>query len=624
MSADKPLQDVFNTVRIPVTDAIVYTDAPSEDNANGVITFSGYGTTQGLFWNCYPNFYTDRSQNQYSSQFDTWAIKRSACASRIGGPSNATIPTANTTNPAVNMVVTSLDDVFVAAVWDNTATLWRIVQYRPSAGTSVQIGTIAGGALTDSIYLYEAIVANVPTLLVSYQNTAETASVGAFATSAGGVFTAASLTVIADVDFPGNIAGVHTRGNFVQMDGYAFIMSKEGGVYNSDLNSITSWNALGVVQANSSPDQGVGLVKYKSYIMAFGEDSIQFFTDVANSAPKSPLGRTDQAFFNWGCPFAKSILQMDDTVYWWSKSSGGRWGLWKLDGGFSPVKMSSYKEEAWAVRIPKPPELYMLSDNQKQHIITTIQVAPMLLSAAAIAIPGVAAPVGQPAPAGFTSDPFSLAAIDVNVGFLCYDLSTGNPWIYSNATYQGLGFPLCAMNFQNSLTYNGVASVMTLVSSQSPRTVAGAAGTANQLFEIVSNYSGGNANFFVDGGLSGTFSYITAGIQFNSWDFGNDKQKRISRFSIIHRQSQQSVGQPTLYPWTWVVYTKYKGVITSDGVSSSINRIYKRPCVQNPIVTRTYINNLGTARNWTFGIVQKSDGPFFCKAIELNITQGTN
>jgi len=617
MSADKPLQDVFNTIRIPVTDAVIYTDATQDYGYVG-----GNGTDNGLYWNCYPNFFTDRSQNQYSSQFDTMSCKRAGSFS-LQNIANGTIPTANVTTSACNIVITSLDDVFVQALWDNTTSLWRIVQYRPSANTSVQIGTIAGGAKTDTIYLYEAIVANVPTLLVSYQNTAETASVGAYATSAGGVFTAASLTVIADADFPGNIANVHTRGNFVQMDGYSFMMSKEGGVYNSDLNSITSWNALGVVQANSSPDQGVGLVKYKNYLMAFGEDSIQFFNNVGNSAPKSPLGRTDQAQMNWGCPFAKSILVMDDAVYWWSKSSGGRWGLWKIDGGFAATKLSTSKEDALAQRQPKVPELYAFMDHGKQHIITTINVQGNLLWNCGLSgdtgIGG--SPAGQPAAIGFTNDPFVLLPTDLNSGWLCWDIATGNSWVWSSVSISLTAFPLTAQNFQNSLSYQSTTSVAVVWSSAAPRTDIGLASLSNLVCQLVSDYSGGT--YFTDTGLSGTFKYVTAAMQFNWWDFGNNKLKRIHRFSVIAKTITQSIGNPTLAPYTWVISNKYKGSMVNQGTTVNTYRISKRVCIQSQLVDRTSVNNLGASRNWSFAIIQKSDGPWYVRAVELDISQGT-
>ena len=56
---------------------------------------------------------------------------------------------------------------------------------------------------------------------------------------------------------------------------------------------ITTWNTLATVVASQYPDRGVGLFRYKAFLLAFGQDSIEFWSDVSNPPPAASLERTD-------------------------------------------------------------------------------------------------------------------------------------------------------------------------------------------------------------------------------------------------------------------------------------------------------------------------------------------
>ncbi len=615
MAADKPLQEVFSTVRIPVTDAILGVD--SQIAYGSVSNFGGFQSDNSQFVNCYPEFFTDRSQNQYASQFDTVAQKRRAFNATAQSIANGTIPTAAVTTWWDNICITGLDDVYVGALWDSTNSLIRVIQYRPSANTSLQIGTIAGAAVTDTLYLTEIVVAGLPYLAVSYMNAAETTTTGLYAASAAGVFTAASLTVIGDADFPANIATTHIRGSFIQIDGYTCIITKEGGLYNSDFNSITAWNALGVVQTNAYPDQGIGLARYKNMVVAFGEDSIEFFTDQGKPPPAGPFGRTDQAFIKFGASFAKGIKAINDQLYWWSKSSTGQWGLFKLDGGFAPVKISTLRDDLIAARGFFLPELYILMDGARPHIISNIEISSSILTMASAV--------------GFTGDPFSLNNTEISQpGWLCWDTVTGNSWTFLY-TSNNLAFPLQAQNFSTAASfYTNLTANMTVFSSSAPRTITGAAGFANTVLQSATDNVAQSVVGYIDAALGiasvgGAGGAVTSAIVFNTWDFGNEKQKRIHKFKVLQRQYGTSDSNDPLTPYTWVLYNKQDFNFSTDNlqIDSGITRTFVRPCVQNALIPRTYLNNLGTARKWSFAIVQRSDMNFACKGIELDISQGS-
>lgn len=116
----------------------------------------------------------------------------------------------------------------------------------------------------------------------------------------GGAFndlpiTKTPLAKIIDTDFPTTIIG-----EFAQLNGYTYIMTTDGNIYNSDLNSIVSWNPASLALANSYPDVGRGVIRYKNMIAAFGSSSVEFFYHSSNATFGSPLMRSQESISNVG------------------------------------------------------------------------------------------------------------------------------------------------------------------------------------------------------------------------------------------------------------------------------------------------------------------------------------
>lgn len=160
----------------------------------------------------------------------------------------------------------------------------------------------------------------------------------ATANGTGVTITRTPIAKIIDVDFPSAV------GQFVFVDGYAFVMTASGRVYNSALNSIESWGAADYITANLSSDQGVSLARYKNQIIAFGSDSGELFYNAGNPSG-SILGRSDQNFFKIGAFGANSIVNVEDTIYWLGASSARGGGVYRLDG-FTPFKVSTQEIDA--------------------------------------------------------------------------------------------------------------------------------------------------------------------------------------------------------------------------------------------------------------------------------------
>ena len=188
---------------------------------------------------------------------------------------------------------------------------------------STSLGSITGRV----VGITETIIGTTAYLLFS-----STDSTGWYYADGG------SLTKITDGDFPGN-AALTTVGAFVVLDGYAFIMDSTGKIWNSDLNSVTSWTSTGYIQAQMYPDAGIGLSRYKNQIVVFGRDTIEFFYDAGNPSG-SPLAPSSQSFIKLGCINQNAFTTYNDNLYWVSNSDKGMITVYTLDG-YTPTPVST-------------------------------------------------------------------------------------------------------------------------------------------------------------------------------------------------------------------------------------------------------------------------------------------
>lgn len=157
----------------------------------------------------------------------------------------------------------------------------------------------------------------------------------ASANGSGVTITRTHLAKIIDADFPSTSTGA-----FVELDGYIFIGTSNGRIYNSDLNSITSWGALSWIAVNMQADGSVALAKQKNQIVAFGRNHIEFFYNAGNPSG-SPLGRTEQAMIRIGSYNTDNIVTFRDNIFFIGQDMGyENAGVWQLRG-FETKRLSS-------------------------------------------------------------------------------------------------------------------------------------------------------------------------------------------------------------------------------------------------------------------------------------------
>lgn len=93
-------------------------------------------------------------------------------------------------------------------------------------------------------------------------------------------------TEITDADFTSRIH----RGKMEHLDGYAFYLDAENLIWNSDLNSLSSWLATSFFAKQIKQDYSVGLARLGNQILAFGDYTMEAFFNAGNTTG-SPLGR---------------------------------------------------------------------------------------------------------------------------------------------------------------------------------------------------------------------------------------------------------------------------------------------------------------------------------------------
>ena len=138
-----------------------------------------------------------------------------------------------------------------------------------------------------------------------------------------------TVTQITDSDFPGN-GGETLAGTFAHLDGFAAILTKSGQLWASDINSITAWTASSYGSTNAYPDNGIGVVRNKNFLLAFGTESVEFWYNAGLSP--FPFTRSPAHTLKVGAISAQAIGEISDTTFWVGSTPQGGLSVFQYDG----------------------------------------------------------------------------------------------------------------------------------------------------------------------------------------------------------------------------------------------------------------------------------------------------
>ncbi len=192
--------------------------------------------------------------------------------------------------------------------------------------------TIDGIASTAGMYIGQkisgaGIVAGTRILTVNSANaiTTDTATIA----SATITITKEPIAKIIDSDFV--TAGTYVS-RFAEMDGYLFYTtSTAASIWNSDLNSVTSYSATGFTSPNMSPDPPVAIERSGNAVIVLGAASKEVFYN-AGLATGSPLQRSAQYFERIGTLDQRSVTTLENDVYFVSSPHEGDLGVFRITG----------------------------------------------------------------------------------------------------------------------------------------------------------------------------------------------------------------------------------------------------------------------------------------------------
>jgi Phage stabilisation protein len=114
--------------------------------------------------------------------------------------------------------------------------------------------------------------------------------------------------------------------------------SNSADIYNCDTDNPYSWNPINYIVAEQFPDNLRALARQNNMLVAFGDDSTEFFYDAGNVAG-SPLARNTSYTLQVGIAAPDAIYQNEKFCLFIGQSQSGGRAAWLLDG-FVPKKVS--------------------------------------------------------------------------------------------------------------------------------------------------------------------------------------------------------------------------------------------------------------------------------------------
>jgi len=107
------------------------------------------------------------------------------------------------------------------------------------------------------------------------------------------------------------------------LDGYFFVMDRNGVIWNSDLNDASTFSPGNSIDTEREEDSGIYLGKHHDHLLALGERTCEFFYDNGNPT-NSPLNRREDVSYRIGCIDGNSIWEEGDiTIFLGTELSSG-------------------------------------------------------------------------------------------------------------------------------------------------------------------------------------------------------------------------------------------------------------------------------------------------------------
>ena len=381
-------------------------------------------------------------------------------------------------------------------------------------------------------------------------------------------FTKTPIAKILDADFI--TAGTYVS-RFAEMDGFLFYTTSTAAtIWNSDLNSVTSYSATGFKSPNMSPDPPVAIERSGNAVVVLGAASKEVFYN-AGLATGSPLQRSAQYFQRIGTLDQRSVTTIEDNIYFVSTPHEGDLGVFRITG-----------LQAERVSTPAVDRIIGTAAVNGAIYATSFRLG------------------GHPYAAFIVSTASDGPASDLLLESGDMILQEDDSLILLEDT------PGQVASFVRMLVYNALLKVWSEWDCSQATFVDGAAAsTANQLLATSRFQTGGyvytinpaaNGDVWQDAGSTYTTEIRTSRI-----DHGTAKRKFVQRIRLV--SDQQSAGTVSLY-FSDDNYLTWQGPFTMD--------------LTQP---RPMVGMLGSYEGGrAYKLVHAYNGPFRAEAMEIDYT----
>ncbi len=401
---------------------------------------------------------------------------------------------------------------------------------------------------------------------------------------------AGAWTAIADADF----TGLSLATNFAALDGYLFIGTTNNRIYNCELNTPTTWVSTSYLTAADYPGGLLWLSRIRNYLIVFKQNSVEFFEDVGNPTPGSPLESRKQLNRAIGCISKSSIQEVSDGIIFAGRAgSAGVHKMYKID------------KNTFAIA--------EISNRYIEQCLTSVSAAPSLSVAASYTVdafaegsPGTSVIQGQ-------SQTFSM------FGKEFYTITLADPSNGSSRYTQVWDNDLKVWTtWCTSLLFTGVNDGYGFMGSQAFRIIANSGGYAFVVF-VNNNTSPPSLMIWTDSAPSwqdsGSKNYIFGWVSEN-FDFGNLKRKFMDSVELYY--DSKDTGSPSSTP-TGTITFKYR-----DYNYNNTTNFYSSRSVPFEVSNgaRAIIYRLGSFRKRNFVIDYQGNLPMRLWSVEVNYNQG--
>lgn len=140
-----------------------------------------------------------------------------------------------------------------------------------------------------------------------------------------------AITLSAALPFALNLPQITKfTGNSAYLNGRLFALASNGRIYNTPAGAYTTWNTTNFIVPEIKGDRCLCIAKYKNHLVAFSEQSTEFFYDGAIDIG-SPLVRQESYAQLQGVRSFSDVVQLGDMFFILSWTETGSYAFYTLD-----------------------------------------------------------------------------------------------------------------------------------------------------------------------------------------------------------------------------------------------------------------------------------------------------